>query len=154
MKATKAADLIPSGAIGALIGYFGCRLVYGSLPPLPTLAGLTLLVLAAVEAVLGYSLRSRIRGKGGKPVQALAAARAVALAKASSLLGAIMLGLWLGVLGYVLPESSRVAAAKQDVPSAVVGAACAAVLIGAALWLEHCCRTPDDPYPDDRRSTT
>ena len=154
MRATKAGDLVPAGAIGALIGYLGCRLLYGSLPPLPTLAGVTLLVLAIGEAVLGYSLRSRIRGKSKKPVQALTAARSVALAKASSLLGSIMLGVWLGVLGYVLPESSRVAAAKADVPSAIVGAACAAVLIGAALWLEHCCRTPDDPYPDDRRSTT
>ncbi len=146
MKFTKARDLVPSGVFTAVLVYLGVRLLYGELPPLPTLAGITLLVLAVVEAVFGYSLRSRIRGTTpGKPVQALTAARAVALAKASSLLGAIMLGAWLGVLAYVLPESAKVDAAGRDVPSAIVGAVCAAVLIGAALWLESCCRTPDEP---------
>ncbi|OLR90259.1 DUF3180 domain-containing protein [Actinokineospora bangkokensis] len=154
MRATKAADLVPAGAVAAVVGYVGCRLVYGDLPPLPTLAGLPLAVLAVVEALLGYSLRNRIRGKGGgRPVQALTAARSVALAKASSLLGAIMVGVWLGVLGYVVPAASRLAAAKSDIPAAAVGAVCSALLIGAALWLEHCCRTPDDPREDDARST-
>lgn len=157
MRFTKAADLVPAGAVAAVVVHLLVRFLYADLPALPTLAGITLLALAAAEAALGYSLRSRIRDpKPGKPVQALTAARALALAKASSLLGAIMVGAWLGVLGYVLPESAQVDAAKDDVPSAVVGALCAAALIGAALWLESCCRTPDDPYDQhrDRRSST
>jgi hypothetical protein len=29
---------------------------------------------------------------------------------------------------------------------------CALALVGGALWLERCCRTPDDPDdPDDQR---
>ena len=154
MRATGAADLVPAAVIGALVGYLGGKLAYGDLPPLPTLAGTPLAVLAVVEALLGHSLRSRIRGKGDRPVQALTAARAVALAKASSLLGAIMVGVWLGALGFLLPESARLAAAKADIPAAIIGAVGAAVLIAAALWLEYCCRTPDDPYKNDDRSTT
>ncbi|GAA3025929.1 DUF3180 domain-containing protein [Actinokineospora globicatena] len=148
MRFTTARDLVLAGLIGAVVVYLALRLLYGDLPPLPQLAGITLLVLAVVEALFGFGLRDRIKGNG-KPVQALTAARAVALAKASSLLGAIMVGAWLGVLGYVLPDSGQVAAAKHDVVSAVIGLGCAAALIGAALWLEHCCRTPPDR--DDQR---
>lgn len=150
MRFTRAGDLVAAGLIAAVVVYLALRLVYGELPPLPTFAGVTLLVLAVVEAAFGHALRGRIRGVGGaRPPQPLTAARAVALAKASSLLGAIMLGAWLAVLGYVLPESAQVDAARGDIPSAVVGAVCAASLIAAALWLESCCRTPRDP--DDQR---
>ena len=104
MKFTKARDLAAGGLLAGVLVHLLLRLAYGSLPPLPTLAGVTLLVLALVETVLGFSLRARIQHpESGRPVQALAAARAVALAKASSLLGAIMLGAWLGVFGYVFP---------------------------------------------------
>ena len=149
MRFTKARDLLPAGLIAAVVVYLAVRLFYGSLPPLPRLAGITLVLLAVIEATFGFGLRSRIRATSGKPVQPLTAARAVALAKASSLLGAIMLGAWVAVLAYVLPESARVEAAKADVPSAVIGAVCSVSLIAGALWLEHCCRTPDDP--DDQR---
>jgi hypothetical protein len=153
MRFTRARDLAAAGVFTAVLVYLGIRLLYGQLPPLPTFAGITLLVLAVVEAALGVSLRNRIRDpNGGRPLQPLTAARAVALAKASSLLGAIMLGAWLGVLAYVLPRQAEIAAAADDLPSAIIGAICSAVLIGAALWLEHCCRTPHDQ--DQQRSDT
>jgi hypothetical protein len=109
-------------------------------------------VIAIIDMVLGFSLRSRIRGDNpGKALQPLTAARAVALAKASSMLGAIMLGAWIGVLFYVVPKRSEVVAAANDTTSSVVGAICSAALIAAGLWLEHCLRTPDEPNrPDDR----
>jgi hypothetical protein len=150
VRFTRARDLVTAGGFTAVVVYLAIRLLYGELPPLPRFAGVTLLVLAVVEAALGWSLRGRIRrmveGKpdGGRPLQPLTAARAVALAKASSLLGAIMLGAWLGVLGYVLPRRVELAAAANDLPSAILGAVCAAALIAAALWLEFCCRAPDD----------
>jgi len=156
VRFTRARDLVTTGVFTAVVVYLGVRLLYGELPPLPTFAGVTLAVLAVVEAALGSSLRGRIRrmaeGRldGGKPLQPLTAARAVALAKASSLLGAIMLGAWLAVLGYGLPLQAELSAAADDLPSAIVGAVCAAALIAAALWLEYCCRTPHDQ--DDQRS--
>lgn len=152
MRFTRSRDLVIAAVVAGLLVHLGLRVGYGSLPPLPTLAGVTLLVIAVVEAPLGFVLRSRIqRRPGTRPVQPLTAARAVLVAKASSLVGALMLGAWLGVLVYVLPIRQDVTAAAHDTTSAVVGAISAAVLVGAALWLEHCCRTPDQPDDPDAR---
>lgn len=155
MHFTRARDLAFAGLLAAGFVYLLVSNFYGELPPIPRFAGVTLLVLAVVEAVLGASLRSRIRDANrGKPVQPLTAARAVALAKASSLLGAIMLGAWLAMLGYLLPRRAQLTAAVLDTPGAVVGVGCSVVLIGAALYLEWCCRTPDDQdnQPPEYRS--
>jgi hypothetical protein len=155
MHFTRARDLVVTGLLAAGIVFLLAQMAYGDLPPLPTFAGVTLLVLAVVEAALGASLRSRIRKpEGGRPIQPLTAARAVALAKASSLLGAIMLGAWLGMLAYLLPRRAEITAAADDMPSTLIGAVCSAVLIGAALYLEWCCRTPrdQDNQPPEYRS--
>ena len=155
MHFTRARDLVVAGLLAAGIVHLLVRVAYGDLPPMPTLAGTTLLVLAIIEATLGASLRSRIhKPEGGRLVQPLTAARAVALAKASSLLGAIMSGAWLGMLGYVLPKRGEVDAAAADVTSAVIGIGCAAALTAAALYLEWCCRTPrdQDNQPPEYRS--
>lgn len=154
MRFTRPLDLAIAGLFAGVLLYLIMRSAYGSLPPLPTLAGLTLVVLAIVDMVLGFSLRARIRRvRAVKPVQALTAARAVALAKASSLLGALMLGAWLGVLVYVFPLRSELVAAANDTQSSIIGALSSVALIGGGLWLEHCCRTPDDPDgPGDRSS--
>ena len=149
MRFTKPRDLLAVGLIAGLLAHLLLRLAYDTLPPLPTFAGFTLLVIAVVDLVLGFSLRARIqRRPGAAPVQPLTAARAVALAKASSLLGAIMAGAWAGVLIYVMPVREEFEAAGHDLVSAVIGVVCAVVLIGSALWLEHCCKTPKDPHRD------
>lgn len=150
MRFTRARDLATACVVAIVVVYLAVRLLYGSLPPLPPLAGVTLLVLAIVEAALGTSLRGRIRRMAegrpvdGKPLQPLTVARAVALAKASSLLGAIMLGAWVGVLAYLLPLRTELSAAANDVPSGIIGVVCSIALIAAALWLEYCCRAPRD----------
>lgn len=129
---------------------------YGELPPLPVLAGVTPLVLGGAELVLAVVLRARIRRRpGARPVDALGAARALALAKASSVAGSIVGGAWLGVLAYVLPLRDQIDAARSDTVSATVGVVGAAVLVAAGLWLEYCLRTPDDPGddPDHRPSS-
>jgi hypothetical protein len=103
-----------------------------------------------IEGVFAFVLRARLKGKEGtRPVQAQTAVRAVALAKASSLFGAIMCGAWVAVLVYVLPKREEVPAASGDTKAGIVGAVCALLLIAAALWLEYNCRAPQD---DDRRS--
>jgi len=155
MHFTRARDLVVAGLVAAVLVYLLVRVLYGQLPPLPTFAGVTLLVLAIIEGALGASLRTRIHNPGeGRPLQPLTAARSVALAKASSVLGAIMLGAWLGLLAYLLPRRGEILAAADDVPSTVVGVVSAAILIAAALWLEWCCRTPrdQDNQPPGHRS--
>jgi hypothetical protein len=148
MRPTRPIDLVTAGVVAAVLAYLLVRLSYGGLPRLPLLAGITLLILAIAEVLFGNALRARIeRRPGTEPVNPLLAARAVTVAKASSLGGAIMAGAWLGVLGYVLPMGSQVAAAAGDTGAAVVGLVSALALVGGALWLERCCRTPDDEDP-------
>ncbi|MEJ2867236.1 DUF3180 domain-containing protein [Actinomycetospora sp. OC33-EN08] len=121
-------------------------LFYGSIPPLPVPAGLTFLVLALIEGGAAVVLYRRIRRRpGARPVDALSAARAVALAKASALAGALIGGAWCGVLAHVLPRRAEIAAAASDTGAAIVGIVGSVALVGAALALEWCCRTPDDP---------
>lgn len=154
MKPTGWRELLPTYLVVALAGYLATRLSYGVLPPLPLFAGITLLALAVVETVMGFTLKARIeRRPGTTPVQPLVAARAVTLAKASAVAGAVMAGVWTGLLGYLVPRLSELTAAADDTPGAALGLICAAALMAAALWLQHCCKAPrnddDEPEPGD-----
>jgi hypothetical protein len=152
MHFTRPRDLAVAGLLGLGLGYLLFQTAYGSLPQLPLLAGVTFAVLAVLEAVLAFSVRSRI--KNGRVVSAIGVARSVALAKASSLAGAFMAGAWLAALAYVLPRRDELVAAVLDTRAAVVGVVSAAALVAAALWLEHCCRTPQDHDRERTRGTT
>jgi len=149
VRATNARDLVIAGLVAAVLVNILLRVQYAALPPLPTPAGITLLVLAIIEVVLAFLLRARLRGRPGtRPVRAQTAVRAVVLAKASSMFGAIMCGAWVAVLVYVVPRLGAISVASGDTRAGVVGAVSAAALIAAALWLEYNCRAPQD---DDRR---
>jgi hypothetical protein len=155
MTFTRPRDLVITGAVVAVLVGLLMVLSYDSLPPLPRLAGATLLVLAVIELFFAQSLRARLAGKRDtKPVPPLVAARALALAKASSLLGAIMAGAWLGVLVYVLPKRADLISAAGDTNTSIIGLVSAAALIAAGLWLEHSCRAPEDKEDsNDARSS-
>ena len=153
MTATRPRDLAVAAVVAAVLVHLLVRSAYGSLPAVPALAGATLGVLGIAEAVGGSALRARIeRRPGTTPVPPLVAARAVVVAQASALGGAIMAGAWGGLLAYVLPRSGAIVAAAQDTVGATVGLACALLLVGGALWLERCCRAPDDPDRDPHGS--
>lgn len=148
MGPTKPFDL---GVVAVIVGITAWILVrynYSVLPPLPAFAGIVLYLLAAIEAVMGFVVRARVDGRqvgrARGQLHPLTAARVVALAKASSILGAIATGLWAGVLVFLLTQHD-VTAAEHDTPAAVVGVIGGVLLTVAALWLEHCCRAPDDP---------
>jgi len=152
VKAVGSRELLPVFGLAAVIAFLGVGPLYATMPALPTLAGVVLLVLAAAEAIMAWSLKARIeRRPGSKPLQPLIAARAVALAQASALAATIMGGAWLGLLGYLLPRRDELAAAGEDTPAAVVGLFSAGALVAAALWLQYCCRTPPEDDDPDRR---
>jgi hypothetical protein len=149
MRFTRTRDLVIAGVVAAIVVNLFLRLDYDSVPPLPVLAGATFAVIAVIETWFAFVIRARINRKpGAAPIGSLTAVRAVALAKASSLIGAVMAGAWLGVLEYVLPLTSLISVAGGDTRASIVGLVSAAGLIAAGLWLEHCCRTPDDPDQD------
>lgn len=159
---TRARDLVAVGVVAAVLSYLLVRFNYARMPGLPRFAGLGAAVLGIGEGVYGYLLRQRLRrwadrprdggagspvsgGSGAdriEPVPALTAARALMAAKATALAGAALAGLWLGLLLYVLPNWSVVAAAQSDGVTGLIGIAGSAVMIAGALFLERCCRTP------------
>jgi Protein of unknown function (DUF3180) len=62
--------------------------------------------------------------------------------------GAVVLGWWVGVLVYLLPRRGSLRVAGEDTAGAAVAAASALALLVAALWLQHCCKSPQEP-PDN-----
>lgn len=152
MGPTRPRDLAAAVVITTVISYLFIRLVYRYFPPVTVWTGLSLLAVAVAEAAWGQSVRQRIRdgrvGVGAGRLNPLAVARTVAVAKASAWVGALALGGWAGVLAYLLPRRSQLRVAAADTPGVMVAALCALLLIAAALWLQHCCRSPGDPVGD------
>lgn len=152
MGLTRTRDLTIAVVIAAVLGFVLIRVLYHYFPPITLMTGVSLLAVAAVEAGWGWSVRGKIQagqiGVGVGRLHPLAVARSVAIAKASAWLGAVMLGWWLGVLGYLLPRRSELRVAAADTPGVIVAALCAFLLIGAALWLENCCKSPGEKNDD------
>ncbi|GAA2063209.1 DUF3180 domain-containing protein [Williamsia deligens] len=145
---TRVRDLLGVAAVTGVVVWLLVRVDYGQLPPLPLLAGIVLYALALLEAVIAVIVRTRVAGRQVGPANGqlhpLTVARVLALAKASALLGALAVGVWAGLLVYLLSLSDS-SAADHDRPAAIVGLIGGVVLAAAAVWLEYCCRTPDDP---------
>ncbi|GAA1597964.1 DUF3180 domain-containing protein [Actinoplanes couchii] len=112
--------------------------------PLPWTGAGVLAVLAIAEAYLAQNTSARIQRKPGSlPVHALSVARFAALAKASSLVGALSSGFSAGLLLWLVMEPTD--EAGSSVPVAATTLVTAVALIAAALWLERSCRVPDNP---------
>ena len=146
---TRLRDLAGYAAGVTLLTWLALRQWYGELPELSWFLSLSPALLAMAEVIAAGQLRARIRHRpGAAPVQPLVAARTLALAKASAVVGAVMTGVWAGLLVYVLPRLDFLAAAGGDALTGTVGVAAALSLVVAALWLEYSCRTPTPPDSD------
>jgi hypothetical protein len=132
------------GAACAAVSWLVLRLVYTVLPPLPWTAVPALLLLAIAESWSGRNLRTRLSGRmGSKPILPIAVARMAALAKASSLAGALISGLTAGFLIYVSGSLDK-ATPRSDALVAASTLVAALLLVMAALYLERGCRIPAD----------
>lgn len=153
MGPTRRRDLAFAAAIAAIAGYLAIHMLYRYFPPITLWTGLSLLAVAAAETWWAVSVRSRIRdgriGVGVGRLHPLAVARTVAVAKASAWVGAVMLGWWLAVLAYLVPRRAELRVAAADTPGALVAAVSAFALVAAALWLQHCCKSPGEPNDED-----
>jgi Protein of unknown function (DUF3180) len=152
MRPTRVSTLVVVAVICAALTWAVLRSVYTNLPPLPWTGVPALLVAALAEAWTGRDLKARIAGKRGlKPVAPLFVSRMVALAKASSVAAAIIAGVAAGFDVY-LSGSLTASVPREDALTAVVTFVAAVVLACAALYLEYCCRVPDDPGRDEPRA--
>ena len=146
MKATRIRELALMAVLAGVVSWVAVREFYGSLPQLRWFVPLSLVLLGIAEAVAGSNLRARVqRRPGALPVDPIVAARQLALAKASAIVGALMVGAWAGLLVYALNQLDYLAAADNDAITAGIGVGSAAALVAGALWLEYCCRTPKPP---------
>lgn len=153
MGPTRPATLLVAGLAAAAVAWWMISSFYGDIPSLPWLPTVTLAALAVLEAYLAINTRQRIeRRPGREPVDPLAVARYVVLAKASSLAGAIFAGFYAGLVGWLLLERTR--AADNDIPAATAGLVASLALVGAALWLERSCRVPKRPDDDNESDTS
>lgn len=149
MGPTRKRDLAAATVVAAAAGYVLVAALYQWFPPITFFTGLSLLAVAIAEAGWAFYVRAKINdgeiGDARGWLHPLAVARSVLIAKASAWVGALVLGWWLGVLVYLLPKRSTLRVAGEDTAGAIVAAACALALVVAALWLQHCCRSPEEP---------
>jgi Protein of unknown function (DUF3180) len=174
VKPTRVSTLVVIAVVCAGLGWLLLRSLYHRLPPLPWTGVPALLIAAMAEAWTGRDVKARIAarrgsgpgtgrgsgpgtgrgsgqetGRGLKPVAPLFVSRMVALAKASSLAAAIIAGV-AGGFDIYLSGSLGASVPRQDALTAVVTFAAAVVLACAALYLENCCRVPEDQDRDER----
>ncbi|AFS12603.1 MULTISPECIES: DUF3180 domain-containing protein [Mycobacterium] len=149
MGPTRKRELTAAVVGAAVLGYLLVNGLYRWFPPITVLTGLSLLAVAIGEALWARYVRAKIAdgeiGPGRGRLHPLAVARSLMVAKASAWVGALMLGWWVGLLVYFLPRRSWLRAAAEDTTGTVVAAISALALVVAALWLQHCCKSPYDP---------
>ena len=151
----------------AVASWLLVRTFYGELPSLDWWLPAPLAVLAVAEALGARTVRARLaavrearaaRGRTTaspvagpvRPIEPMLVARLGVLAQASTWVGAGFAGVWGGVLAHVAPAVGRLQAAGADTVTAVIGIACSAGLVAAALALESACRIPGDPSSSGR----
>jgi hypothetical protein len=157
MGPTRKRDLTAATVLAAAVGYLLVMLLYQWFPPITLLTGVSLLAVAIAEAAWAFYVRTKINdgeiGDGPGWLHPLAVARSVVIAKASAWVGAVVLGWWVGVLIYLLPRRATLRVAGEDTAGASVAGVCALALVVAALWLQHCCKSPQEP-PDNADGAT
>jgi hypothetical protein len=148
MGPTRKRDLTAAVAGNAAVGYLLVVLLYRWFPPITDWTGLSLLAVAIAEAASARFIRAKISdgeiGDGPGWLHPLAVARGLVIAKASAWVGALVLGWWVGVLVYLLPRRSWLRVAGEDTRGTALAALSALALVVAALWLQHCCKSPPD----------
>jgi hypothetical protein len=151
MRPTRRRDLVLAVVLAGVIGYIATRLAYVDLPSPTVYSLLWIPLLSITDLYLAVVTRSRLAGRQGtRHINPLIVARIAALAKATSVVAALVLGGYAGFFGWVVQLSST--AGTRDARTAAIGVSLSVLLLAAAAFLEHVCRVPDDPddlLPDE-----
>ena len=159
--------LLATTLVAGILSFGGVQLwaSLGTLPGVPASAPITPAVLAAIILATALAFRSRLHAqreaiervrngepvppllpgqRASKPIDPLQAARAVMFAKASSMVGSIVAGVYGGYGVYLLTNLDVEAYKSRAVVCGLVVLAGAA-LVAAALFLEYVLRVPPVP---------
>lgn len=152
MKRTNIALLVVLAAVG---GIGGALLETGLtasgrpiiIPPL-TLA-IALAAIGGIVISLAVPIRRLTKGLAGGPIDPYYATRVLVLAKASALIGALLVGFGIGILIYLFGRSI---VAQGSIGLAIFTTLGAAVLLAGGLIAEQMCSVPpsDDEDEDGR----
>ncbi|MCW2522695.1 MAG: hypothetical protein JWO63_1030 [Frankiales bacterium] len=138
LRRTTITDLAVPFLVLAVLSYFLLKLAYESLPEFQWYPAAPIIALAAAEFVVARRVRAAVRHvPDARPMTAFAIARAVALGKASALVGSGVAGAVLGLLLTVLPDAGRTPAAGHDLRIAVVLLVAALLITAAGLAVER-----------------
>jgi hypothetical protein len=151
MKRSNPTPLLGLGMLGLVLGFLieisatssGLSII---LPPLTM--PLTLVAIGVIVVLLAWPIRQSTKGKRNRRVDPFVAMRVAVLAKASSLSGALLLGLGIGLVLYILTRS--VLPAVSSLWLAIGMALGAAVLLAGGLLAEHFCTLPPDDDQKER----
>ena len=150
MKRTSASVLVIAGILGLIVGFGVDQLLTsaGQATFTPSLLLPVLLVLlAAADILFALPIRRAITGRDPQPVDPFRAVRVAMLAKASSIVGAIVAGIAAGLVVFLL---TRPVAPVGSVLAAIASLVGGIVLLAAALVAEHLCtirKDDDDEHP-------
>jgi hypothetical protein len=149
LRRTRWSDLVVPLLVIAITVYSLLRFAYRDLPQLEYLVPAPIAALAAAELVAARRVRAAVRhDPNAKAMAAIVIARCVALGKASSLVGAGVVGAAVGLLARLVPDAGTVRAAAHDTRVGLLLLGAALLLVGAGLLLE---RAGLDPNRDRRR---
>jgi len=152
MTRTHATPLIGLGLAGGVFGFLlEVALAATSMPLLvpPVSMPLTLVAIACIVVGFAIPIYRAVHGKSGSRIDPFQAMRVAVLAKASSLAGAMLAGVGLGVLFYILSRS--VLPGRDSTTLAIAATAGAAVLLAAGLIAERLCTLPPPSDEDAER---
>lgn len=153
MKRTGPGVLLLVAVLGAVVGFAldNALTAWGrpTFTPAVTLP-ILLLLLGAVVLVLAIPIYRATRGHAPGPVNPFRALRVAVLAKASSVVGAIVGGLAVGLLVFALTR--EVSPSIGSLGTVIATAVCGVILVAAGLVAEQLCTLrkddDDDEHPD------
>lgn len=151
MRRTGAGALFLATMLGVAAGFLVNQVLTSSgrptFAPAVTLP-ILLVLLGAVVVVLAVPIRRATRGTGNAVVNPFRAVRIAMLAKASSIVGAVIGGMGVGLLVFV--TTRPVVPSLGSLATVIATAVCGAILVAAGLVAEHLCtirKDDDDEQP-------
>jgi hypothetical protein len=150
MTRTRPGPLVALAVIGTVVGFLlQIALAAASLPKLRVeyTFAVTIGLIALVIVILAVPVYRATHGPLRQPVDSFYATRVVALAKASSLAGALLVGLGLGLALDLLIRSSTTTGDLVARDLSTLGSAI--LLLAAGLVAEFLCRVPPQDDDDD-----
>lgn len=151
MKRTGPIALVIAAVLGLAAGFLLDQILTATgrptFAPAPTLP-ILLLALGVLVVALAVPIRRATRGTAKAVVNPFRAVRVAMLAKASSIVGAVLFGFGLGLVVFV--TTRPVVPSLVSLGTVIATIVCGALLVAAALVAEHLCtirKDDDDEQP-------